>query len=78
MAQAMVWSSRITTVSLEMVLPAVLGHWLDQRLGTGWVFVILGAIAGMTAGLMHLIRMTSPAGQDAAGTKPSDEGDSKP
>ena len=78
MAQAMAWSSRITTISLTMVLPAVFGHWLDERLGTWVVFVTLGAIAGMTVGLMQLIRMTAPSGQDAADGKPSDKSDSKP
>ena len=78
MAQAMAWSSRITTISLEMVLPAVFGHWLDQRLGTWFVFVTLGAIAGMTLGLMHLIQMTKPTGQDASDRESADKRDSKP
>ena len=78
MAQAMAWSSRITTVSLEMVLPAVFGHWLDRQLGTWVVFVVLGAIVGMTGGLMHLIQMTQPTGQDAADAESSDKRDSKP
>jgi hypothetical protein len=78
MAQAMVWSSRITTVALEMALPAVFGHWLDSQLGTWWVFVTLGAIAGMTLGLMHLIQMTKPTGQDDSDAESADKGDSRP
>ena len=78
MAQAMAWSSRITTVSLEMVLPAVFGHWIDERLGTGWVFVMLGAVVGMTGGIMHLVRMTDPDSQNVADSKSSDDGDSNP
>ncbi len=76
MAQAMAWSSRITTISMEMVLPAVFGHWLDERLGTQWVFVMLGAIAGMTVGIMHLVRMTDPNSKNVASRKSSDDGDS--
>ena len=75
MAQAMAWSSRITTVSLEMVLPAVFGHWLDGKLGTWAVFVTLGAIAGMTLGLMHLIQMTGPTAENAADAESSDKSD---
>lgn len=78
MAQAMAWSSRITTISLEMVLPAVFGHWLDEWLGTWVVFITLGAIAGMTVGLMHLVQMTKPVAQDVADAESSDKGDSKP
>ncbi len=46
------------TIALEMVLPGVLGHWLDQYLGTWIVFLILGTVFGMSAGLIHLIRLT--------------------
>lgn len=59
-AAAFAWSTQITTVALEMVLPAAIGYWLDQRLGTVVVFVILGAILGMAASLTHLLQMTSP------------------
>ena len=78
MAQAMAWSSRITTISLEMVLPAVFGHWLDEWLGSWFVFITLGAIAGMTLGIMHLVRMTEPVAQDVADAESSDKSDSKP
>ena len=40
MAQAVEWVSKITTVALEMVLPAIGGRYLDQRLGTQyWALV---------------------------------------
>ncbi len=55
----MEWTSRITTISMEMVIPALLGYWLDQKLGTQAVFVLLGAIAGMTLGLWHLLQITA-------------------
>jgi len=74
----MAWSSRITTISLEMVLPAVFGHWLDRQLGSWFVFVTLGAIAGMTVGLLHLMQMTKPTGQDAVDAESEDKGDSRP
>ena len=78
MANALALSSRITTISLEMVLPAVFGHWLDERLGTWFVFVSLGAIGGMTVGLMHLIKMTGPAKEETADTELRHKTDSKP
>jgi len=59
-AKAMEWTSRITTISIEMVLPALLGHWADRKLGTRVVFVLIGAIAGMTLGLWHLLQITAP------------------
>jgi hypothetical protein len=45
-------------VSLEMVLPGLVGNWVDGRLGTKILFTLLGFAAGSTAAVMHLIRMT--------------------
>ena len=64
MVLAVAWTSRITTVSLEMVLPPVIGWWIDQRLGTVLVFLVLGAILGLTTGIIHLVRMASPPKRD--------------
>jgi hypothetical protein len=56
-ARGMQWVARITTVALEMVLPAVIGGWLDQRLGTN-MLVLVGLLIGVPLGLWHLIKMT--------------------
>lgn len=57
----MVWTSRVTTVSLEMVLPCVLGYWIDRHvLDTKVVFTLLGAVLGLVGGMWHLIRMAQP------------------
>jgi hypothetical protein len=45
-------------VSLEMVLPGLAGYWIDQRLGTAVVFMLLGFAFGGSAAVVHLIRMT--------------------
>jgi hypothetical protein len=58
LAVAMQWSARITTIALEMSLPGLGGFWLDQKLGTRPIFVILGVIVGFSGGLMHLIQLT--------------------
>jgi hypothetical protein len=64
-AIAYTWASRIIGVSLEMVIPGVLGFWLDVRLGTVCLFTVIGFSGGLVLGLWHLIRMTSPvAGED--------------
>jgi len=74
MAQAVAWTSRITTIALEMVLPGILGYWLDQQLGTRLVFLILGTILGMWVGMMHLLHLTkSPQeNEPVEGTGPPD------
>lgn len=49
------------TVSLEMVLPGILGYWADTRLGTLPLLIFVGFAIGMTSAIWHLIRMTRPA-----------------
>ncbi len=44
-------------VALEMVLPGLAGYWLDQRLGTVVLFMLIGFAVGCTASVVHLIRM---------------------
>ena len=54
------WAYRIIGVSIEMVLPGLLGYWLlDLHLGTRCLFLLLGLAAGMILAVWHLIRMTS-------------------
>ena len=58
MAQGMVWVSRVSSVSLEMVLPAAAGHWLDGRWDTAPWCVSAGAVLGFAMGMHHLLQLT--------------------
>jgi F0F1-type ATP synthase assembly protein I len=57
LSRAIELGSLVTTIAMEMVVPILLGHWIDEWLGTKAVFAILGAALGMTGGLWHLIRL---------------------
>jgi hypothetical protein len=63
LSDATAWAAKITTVALEMGLPAVGGWWLDQRLGTAY-WTIVGLVVGVPLGIWHLLLMTrkGPAG----------------
>ena len=40
------------TIALEMVVPGLIGHWLDTKLGTRAVFLLIGfAVGGLLAAL---------------------------
>jgi ATP synthase protein I len=54
---AMEWTSRITTISLELVVPVLIGYWLDQRLGTRVLFLILGVMLGFATATLSLVRL---------------------
>ena len=57
MAAAMEWVAKITTVALEMFLPAVAGGWLDRRWHTSFLAPV-GLVLGVVVGIWHLIQMT--------------------
>jgi F0F1-type ATP synthase assembly protein I len=58
-ALAMAWATQIIAASLVMVVPAVLGYWVDRWVGSKVVFTLIGTGLGMTLGglqLAHLVR----------------------
>ena len=59
------WAARIMTISLEMVLPGLVGVWVDGLLGTMIVFTLAGFALGITAAIYHLIHLTK---SDESGT----------
>ena len=62
LAAAMEWVAKITTVGLEMALPAIGGAFLDRRLGTSY-WALVGAVLGFVCGMVHLLQMTAAEGR---------------
>ena len=60
MALAMEWVAKITTVAMEMFLPAVGGAYLDSRWGTNY-WTLIGVVLGFVVGMWHLLQMTRTA-----------------
>jgi F0F1-type ATP synthase assembly protein I len=58
-ALAMEWVAKITTVGLEMALPAIGGGYLDRWLNTNY-WQLVGIVVGMIVGMWHLLQMTRP------------------
>jgi hypothetical protein len=54
MAVAMQWSTTVMLISLEMVMPGLAGYWLDQKLGTHVVFLLVGFALGGTLATLAL------------------------
>lgn len=55
LAAAAEWTSKITTLAGQMVLPVLAGLWLDRVVGTVWIFLVLGAALGFTSGVYQLV-----------------------
>ncbi|HZZ70823.1 MAG TPA: AtpZ/AtpI family protein, partial [Pirellulales bacterium] len=49
----MEWVSRIIAIALEMVLPGVMGGWLDKKFGTGFIS-LTGFALGISIAIWHL------------------------
>jgi F0F1-type ATP synthase assembly protein I len=64
MARAYGWAARLTTISLEMALPALGGFWVDQKLGTKCLFLILGAVLGFVVGFWQLLKLAHRSKQN--------------
>ena len=62
-ARAAAWSTRIMTISLEMVVPGLVGYWLDKKLGTKFVFMLAGFVLGFATAIKHLLYLTGKADQ---------------
>ena len=64
MVAASRWVHQITSIALEMALPAGAGYWLDQKWGTAPWLVILGSALGLlTAGLSfaQMVKKLTPS-----------------
>lgn len=70
LAQAMEWTSQVTTIAMEMALPGLGGHWLDRRLGTGMVFLLVGVVFGFALGMWHLLRLTRALSKEKTKDRP--------
>jgi hypothetical protein len=66
------WATRVFTVTLMMVLPALAGGWADQTWGTAPGFTLLGAVVGLIGGVSHLLAITKPPVTKDSLTKPID------
>ena len=71
MAKAMSWVSMVSSISTSMVLPGLIGYWVDLKLGTKVVFTCLGFGFGLSIGIWKLLQLTQQTQQS-----PQDRGQS--
>jgi hypothetical protein len=70
LAKASQWATSASTVAAEMVVPILIGAWIDSRLGLKGLFAILGGVIGVTGGIWSLMKMVEPLRR--AGRRPHD------
>jgi F0F1-type ATP synthase assembly protein I len=57
LALAWAWATRIIVISAEMVAPGLFGYWLDRRLGTPYILMLLGFAFGMWIAAKELMQI---------------------
>jgi F0F1-type ATP synthase assembly protein I len=57
MVVAMRWVQQITSIAIEMAVPAFLGPWADKHWGTEPWFVGIGAVLGFSVAMVHLLAL---------------------
>lgn len=58
-AKALSKVSQITSISLMMIIPAIVGYFIDQRLSTLILFTALGLMVGMAAAIWQLVKFVA-------------------
>jgi ATP synthase protein I len=59
----------LAQVGIEMVAPAILGHYIDDWLGSTPWFTIIAAVVGFAGGLYHLIVLLQQKERDESSDK---------
>ncbi len=49
------WATRVIVVAATMVVPALVGAWIDRKLGIVAVCMLIGLAIGVTAAIIQLI-----------------------
>lgn len=52
------WAARGVGVAAGMVVPGLIGYFLDTRWGTRPWIMVMGFATGITLGMVQLLRMT--------------------
>jgi F0F1-type ATP synthase assembly protein I len=70
------WSTRLTTIGFVMVLPVLIGYWIDRKLGSKPWGLLVGSGLGFTTALLQLLQLTrrpppDPMADDPASSPPS-------
>src|ERR1051326_1911248 len=45
------------TLAVSVVLGYFAGHWIDDRLGTGIIFTLIGVLLGLVAAVLNTLRL---------------------
>jgi len=56
LSAGLTWASRLSTLGVEFSAPPLVGYYLDQKLGTAPLGILLGMVLGFVVGMLHILR----------------------
>jgi F0F1-type ATP synthase assembly protein I len=59
MAKSFSKASEVTSISVMMIVPGLIGYWIDQKVGSVLVFTLLGLVLGMGVAVRQLMLLVS-------------------
>jgi len=71
MAKSLSKASEVIAICLLMIVPGLIGYWIDQKVGSRFLFTLLGLVFGMSGAVMQLVRLVSiddDSGEDSSPT----------
>jgi F0F1-type ATP synthase assembly protein I len=68
-AKALSKVSQITAISLMMIIPALIGYFVDQYFGTVILFTALGLVLGVGSAVWQLIQFVAHQDDSASGER---------
>ena len=72
------WSHQVTSMSLGLVFPVLIGWWVDSKFETKPAGIVVGALIGFALLMYRLLQMISPNApslNQKQPTPPDDAGD---
>ena len=69
LAVGMDWATRATSIGLAFVLPSLLGAYLDLKIGTSPLCVLIGALLGFGLGMTQILRLA----REGTGERPKEK-----
>ena len=58
------------TIALEMALPGLVGHWLDERFATGFLLTLIGVVLGCSVAFWQLLQIAKNQSRNQAEAVP--------
>ena len=70
-AKGMSRGSEIVSVCMMMIIPALIGYFVDQKIGTRFLLTILGFVFGMSAAVWQLMKIVKAISEEPSGFQPT-------